>query len=78
MLKAGHHGSKTSSSKTLLEALQPEYCVISVGAGNSYGHPSEEVLDRLEQMGCQIYRTDLQGSVVFRIEEGELYVDTAR
>ncbi len=78
VLKAGHHGSKTSSSKTLLEALQPEYCVISVGAGNSYGHPSEEVLDRLEQMGCQIYRTDLQGSVVFRIEEGELYVDTAR
>ena len=78
VLKAGHHGSKTSSSKTLLDVIQPEYCVVSVGAGNSYGHPSQEVLDRLERMGCQIYRTDLQGTVVVRVEEGQLYVDTAR
>lgn len=78
VLKAGHHGSKTSSSKALLDVLRPEYCVISVGAGNSYGHPSQQVLDRLEQMGCRIYRTDAQGTIVFRVEEGQLYVDTAR
>lgn len=78
VLKAGHHGSKTSSSQALLEAARPEYCVISVGAGNSYGHPSPEILEKLEQLGCQIYRTDLQGDIVFRIEEGQLYVDTAR
>lgn len=78
VLKAGHHGSKTSSSQALLEAARPEYCVISVGAGNSYGHPSPETLEKLEQLGCQIYRTDLQGDIVFRIEEGQLYVDTAR
>ena len=78
VLKAGHHGSKTSSSQALLEAARPEYCVISVGAGNSYDHPSPETLEKLEQLGCQIYRTDLQGDIVFRIEEGQLYVDTAR
>lgn len=78
VLKAGHHGSKTSSSQALLEAARPKYCVISVGAGNSYGHPSPETLEKLEQLGCQIYRTDLQGDIVFRIEEGQLYVDTAR
>ncbi len=78
VLKAGHHGSRTSSSKTLLNAVQPEYCVISAGAGNSYGHPSDSVLKELEKRGCQIYRTDLQGTIVFTVEEGQLYVDTAR
>lgn len=62
VLVAGHHGSKYSTSEELLEALSPERAVISVG-GNSYGHPAEETLRRLARSGCEIYRTDLQGSV---------------
>lgn len=62
ILVAGHHGSKYSTSEELLEALTPERSVISVGS-NSYGHPAEETLYRMARAGCEIYRTDLQGSV---------------
>lgn len=62
VLVAGHHGSKYSTSEELLEALSPERSVISVGS-NSYGHPAEEALDRMARSGCEIYRTDLQGTV---------------
>lgn len=66
LLVVGHHGSKTSTGEELLAATMPETAVISVGAGNSYGHPSQEVLDRLEEYGCTIYRTDLDGTVIYR------------
>ncbi len=61
-LAAGHHGSKYATSQTLLEALRPETACISVGS-NSYGHPTEETLLRLARQGCDIYRTDLHGTV---------------
>lgn len=61
-LVVGHHGSKYSTSEEMLEALKPERAIISVGS-NSYGHPTEEALRRLARAGCEIYRTDLQGSV---------------
>lgn len=61
--QAGHHGSNTASSWRLLTAVRPSYTVISCGAGNDYGHPHQEVLDRLETMGSIIYRTDQQGTV---------------
>lgn len=61
-LVAGHHGSKYAASQTLLEALRPETACISVGS-NSYGHPTEETLLRLARQGCDIYRTDLHGTV---------------
>lgn len=64
VLKAGHHGSETSNSEKLLEAVHPSYAVISCGVDNSYGHPHKEVLDRLEQHGIQIFRTDQQGTIV--------------
>ena len=65
LLKAGHHGSKTSSSQAFLDAVKPRAVVISCGADNSYGHPHEEVLQRCRDMGIQVFRTDAQGTVVF-------------
>ena len=61
-LVAGHHGSKYASSQALLEALRPETACISVGS-NPYGHPTEETLLRLARQGCDIYRTDLHGTI---------------
>ncbi len=66
LLVAGHHGSKYSTSAALLEAVQPELVVISVGAHNAYGHPAQELLARLIQFGCQVLRTDQNGTIIFR------------
>ncbi len=65
LLIVGHHGSKTSTSTELLEQTEPEVAIISVGK-NSFGHPAQEVLDRLLEYGCQIFRTDENGTVIFR------------
>lgn len=62
--KAGHHGSRSSSSGELLEAVSPSFAVISCGEGNSYGHPHAETLNELRAMGVQVYRTDEQGTVI--------------
>jgi len=64
VLKVGHHGSGTSSSYVFLREVMPEYAVISVGADNSYGHPSDTVLSRLRDADAQVYRTDMQGTIV--------------
>lgn len=66
VLIVGHHGSKNSTGQYLLHVTRPEIAIISAGQDNSYGHPSQEVLDRLEKAGCKIYRTDLQGTVIYR------------
>lgn len=62
--KAGHHGSRTSSSNKFLKAASPEYAVISCEEGNSYGHPHSEVLNRFRSMGVKVFRTDEQGTIV--------------
>ena len=66
VLIAGHHGSKDSTSEALLTAVKPETVIISVGEGNVYGHPDPELLQRLSEFGCTVYRTDLHGTVVYR------------
>ena len=63
--KAGHHGSDTSSSDAFLQAVSPKLIAISVGEGNSYGHPVPEMLDAFAAVGATVYRTDLDGSLVF-------------
>lgn len=63
ILKVGHHGSDTSSSENFLQKIAPEVAIISVGEGNSYGHPSQTVLERLEQIGSKVYRTDKVGNI---------------
>jgi competence protein ComEC len=65
ILVAGHHGSKNSTGNELLQAVMPKIAVISVGQ-NHFGHPAQEVLDRLAAIGCAVYRTDLHGNIVFR------------
>ena len=60
----GHHGSSTSSSELLLDAVKPEYGVISCGTGNDYGHPTQEVLDRLWDKDVSVFRTDEQGNII--------------
>ena len=63
VLKVGHHGSDTSTSYPFLRAVAPQYAVISVGAGNSYGHPTEAELSRLRDAGVTTFRTDMQGEI---------------
>ncbi len=63
VLLVGHHGSKNSSCEEFLRATAPEIAVISAGANNSYGHPAQETLDRLDAIGSEIHRTDLEGAV---------------
>lgn len=64
VLKVGHHGSETSTSYAFLRSVMPKYSVISVGKGNSYGHPTEAVLSRLRDCGTKLFRTDMQGDIV--------------
>ena len=66
VLIVGHHGSKYSTCAELLEATAPDVAIISVGAENGYGHPTQEVLQRLEAAGCAVYRTDLHGTITYR------------
>ncbi len=66
ILVAGHHGSKNATCSELLAAVRPEIVCISVGRNNPFGHPAPETLARLEENGCQVYRTDLNGEIVIR------------
>lgn len=74
VLKVGHHGSATSTSEAFLEAVQPTMAVISVGRGNSYGHPAYAVLDRLEAYGVTVLRTDQRGNICFRCDGIHIYL----
>ena len=70
VLKVGHHGSKTSSYKKFIDEIKPKYSIISVGKNNRYGHPNKEVLDTLND--SKIYRTDQDGSIMFKIKKNKL------
>ena len=74
VLKVGHHGSKTSSSKEFIDKVKPKYSIISVGKNNRYGHPNKEVLNNLEN--SKIYRTDQDGSIMFKIKNNKLQIET--
>lgn len=69
VLQLAHHGSSTSNTEAFLKAVDPKWVVIPVGEGNSYGHPHDEVLQRVENMGCKAYRTDWNGTVTCVMDE---------
>ncbi|HEV2447152.1 MAG TPA: ComEC/Rec2 family competence protein [Candidatus Sulfopaludibacter sp.] len=76
VLKVAHHGSRTSTTEPFLSAVNPLFAVISVGYGNSYGHPNRDVLDRLAQHGAVVMRTDEEGLISIRTDGRRLFVET--
>lgn len=72
ILKVGHHGSKTSSSKYFINYISPKYSIISVGKNNLFGHPNQEVLKNLND--SKVLRTDINGSIEFKIKKSKLEV----
>ena len=74
VLKVGHHGSKTSTGKNFIDEINPKYSIISVGKNNRYGHPNKETLTNLDE--SKIYRTDMDGSIMFKIKKYDLKIET--
>lgn len=75
VLKVAHHGSRTSSSETFLDAASPSVAVIQAGRNNFYGHPHAQTLERLEKRGIRVCRTDINGAVGLDIRHGRIYVE---
>jgi competence protein ComEC len=74
VLKAGHHGSRTSSISTFLNAVKPEVVVLSLGTGNTYGHPHQEAMDRILAAGTRfVFRTDIDGTITVTSDGGTEY-----
>ncbi len=72
VLKVGHHGSKTSSSKEFIDKVNPKYAIISVGRNNRYNHPNEEVIENLKNH--KIYRTDINGTIRFKVKKNKIMI----
>ncbi|WP_238881339.1 ComEC/Rec2 family competence protein [Clostridium sp. YIM B02551] len=68
ILKVGHHGSSTSTSKNFLQAVNPKYAIISCGKDNKYGHPHKETIDKLKAAKVKYYRTDLDGTIIATLD----------
>ncbi|MBM7615784.1 ComEC/Rec2 family competence protein [Alkaliphilus hydrothermalis] len=75
-IKIGHHGSTTSTSPKFLDALAPDVAIITVGKDNAYGHPHKSILQRIYSYQVKLYRTDLQGSVVFYSDGQKIWSTT--
>lgn len=78
VLKVGHHGSNTSSSKKFLEQIEPEYSIIMVGKDNSYNLPKQETIDSLESIGSEIYRTDENGTIKIISDGNHLEIEKSK
>lgn len=76
VLKVGHHGSSTSSSKSFLEQVQPKYAIIMAGKDNSYGLPTQETIDKLHNIGSEIYKTDEDGTIQMTSDGNTIQIKT--
>ena len=78
VLKVGHHGSETSTCYAFLREIMPQYAVISVGKGNTYGHPAESTLSRLRDADVVVFRTDEQGTIICRSDGRNVTFETEK
>lgn len=78
VLKLGHHGSNTSNSTAFLRQVAPDFAVITCGENNEYGHPQQEVIDRLTRQEMTVYRADVDGHIVFTTDGATLSVSTRK
>jgi len=78
ILKVAHHGSKNSTSDDFLDAVLPAAAVISVGGGNTYGHPASQTLEMLKKYDIKTLRTDLDGDILFRTDGGGIFIKTQK
>ena len=69
ILKVGHHGSKTSSTQEFLQAVNPQIALIGVGKNNTFGHPNNDVIERIQNLGAKIYRTDEMGEIMIQVSK---------
>ena len=75
VLKVGHHGSRTATGQEFLNKVHPKQAVIEVGAGNKYGHPAQQTLNRLKAIGATVYRTDQYGTIIFTSDGNTIAVN---
>lgn len=78
VLKVGHHGSSSSTTKKFLKQVQPELAIISCGEGNKYGHPTEQALERLKEENVKVYRTDIHGDITIWYDGNEWLIATQK
>ena len=78
VLLAPHHGSKTSSSNEFLRAVHPQIVMVSAGYRNRFGHPKDEIMDRYAALGASVYRSDRDGAVTFRFDQGGVHAQAYR
>jgi len=78
VLKVGHHGSRTASSPAFLAATSPEVAIYMAGTGNRYGHPHQETLAALAQIGAKVYGTDVNGAIIVSTDGRTFVVQTER
>lgn len=74
ILKVAHHGSKTSSTKNFVEAVNPKYALIGVGENNKFGHPSDSTIKSLKNKKIKIYRTDIMGEISIKITNNKIKI----
>lgn len=78
VLKVSHHGSNTATGENFLDKANPKYAVISVGKYNTYGHPTNEVIDRLDERNIEVFRTDINGDIIIYSNGDDLVIETEK
>jgi competence protein ComEC len=76
ILKAAHHGSRTSSTPAFIDRVRPDIVTVSCGVGNKFRHPAPEVIQRYQSTGSQVYRTDYHGAISLRLGHRGIFVET--